>query len=93
MEPDEALVGVEVAGPVREGAAASAGGLGVQPQQQCIECRVVAGGRGYLVDLGEAGVGDGATGRGQPSGFGDFAGRIVAGREVTVVLGVAVEAA
>ena len=45
-EPDEALVGVEVGALQRERTAAPARGLGVQAQQQRVERRVIAGGRG-----------------------------------------------
>ena len=65
----------------------------VQAQQQRVQGRVVAGRRGYVVDLGEAGVRDGSAGRREPSWLGDLEGRIVAGLDVAVVLGVPVQAA
>jgi hypothetical protein len=63
----------------------------VQAHQQRVQGGIVAGCRGYLIDLREAGVGDGAAGRREPPGLGDFAGRIVTGRNVAVVLGVPVQ--
>jgi hypothetical protein len=61
-ESDQTLVGVEVAGLEGERAAASARGFGVHAQNQSVQRGIVAGGRGYLVDLGKTGVGDGAAG-------------------------------
>ena len=60
-ESDEALVGVKVAAVQWERAAAPARGFGVQAEQQRVQRRIVAGSRGYLVDLCEAGVGDGVA--------------------------------
>jgi hypothetical protein len=55
VEPDQASVEVgEVDG---EGAAAAAGGFGVQSQQQGVEDGVVAADAGGSVDLGELGGG------------------------------------
>ncbi len=92
-QADEALVGVEVSALQRERAAAPARGLGVQAQQQRVECRIVPGRRRNVVDLGKAGVGDRAAGRRKPSRFGDLACRVVTGGDVAVVLGVPVQAA
>ena len=50
VQPDQALLRVEVFWRKRQGAAAAAGGLGVQPQQQRVQGRVIPGGGG---DLGE----------------------------------------
>jgi hypothetical protein len=83
-QPDEALIGVQIGRAQGEGAAAPARGLGVQAQEQRVEGRVVAGADGYLVDLGEAGVGYGAAGRGQPSGLGDLARWVGVGRHEAV---------
>jgi hypothetical protein len=46
-----------------------------------------------VVDLGEASVGDGTPGRGQTPKFGDFGGRILAGKDELVAFGMVVEAA
>ena len=46
MQPDQALLWIEIARQERQGAAAAAGGLGVQPQQQRVQLRVVAAVRG-----------------------------------------------
>jgi hypothetical protein len=92
-EPNQALVRVQVGRAERESAAAAAGGLGVQSQQQGVQFRVVAGGRGDVVDFGEAGVGDGLAGGGQAPGLVNLAGRVVGLGDVAVVLGVAVKAA
>src|SRR6266536_1579346 len=78
-QTDEVPGGVEVLGAQVQGTAAAAGGLGVQPQQQGVEFGVVAGGARDGVDLGESGVGERGTGRGQPAGFGDLASGVVSG--------------
>ena len=53
-----------------QGAAAAARGLHVQPQEQCVERRVVAGGCGDLGEFVEPMVGQGHAGASQPAGFG-----------------------
>ena len=50
-QQDQALIGVQFGRAQREGAAAAACGLGVQPQDQRIEVGVIARGGGDLVDL------------------------------------------
>jgi hypothetical protein len=67
-QPDQALAGVEVIGPQRKRPATSAGGLGVQPQQQRIQLWIIAAVRGGLADPGEPVVGDGPPGRRQAAG-------------------------
>lgn len=54
-QEDQTLVRVEIARAQRQGAAATAGGFGVQPQQERVQGGVVAGGRGDVVDLGQPG--------------------------------------
>jgi len=46
VEPDEAMLRVEIFGRQGQGAPAPAGGLGVQPQQQRVQCRVIPCGSG-----------------------------------------------
>ena len=55
-QPHEALLDIEVAPAQGERAAATAGGLDVQPEQETVQVRVVAGGGGDLHDLRELGV-------------------------------------
>jgi hypothetical protein len=62
VESDEAVVGVEVVGSEGEGAAAAAGGSGVQADEQGVEFGVAAGGGRDVVDLCEPVVGDGVPG-------------------------------
>jgi hypothetical protein len=88
---NEALIGVEVDRPQGE-RRAPARSLGVQAQQQCAESRVVAAGRCNVVDLCEARVGDRGGSRAAGVAWRPF-GRIVAGLDVAVVLGVPVQAA
>ena len=90
-ESNEALIGVEVDRPQGE-RRAPARSLGVQAQQQCAESRVVAAGRCNVVDLCEARVGDRGGSRAAGVAWRPF-GRIVAGLDVAVVLGVPVQAA
>jgi hypothetical protein len=61
-QQDQALVWVEIVRAQRQCAAAAAGGIGVQPQQQRVQLRVVPGGRGGLVDLRQPGVRHGPPG-------------------------------
>ena len=61
-EQDQALVAVQVGRAQGEGAAAAAGGLGVQPQDHRVELGIVSGGGGDLVDLGQPGVVHGPAG-------------------------------
>jgi hypothetical protein len=86
---NEALIGVEVDRPQGE-RRAPARSLGVQAQQQCAESRVVAAGRCNVVDLCEARVGDRGGSRAAGVAWRPF-GRIVAGLDVAVVLGVPVQ--
>ena len=76
MSPEEELRFL-ILGAQREGAAAAAGGLGVQPQDQHIEFRVIACGGGDLVDLRQPGIGDGPAGGRQAARLVDLAGRVV----------------
>jgi hypothetical protein len=78
VEPDEALLTVEVRAVKGEGAAAAAGRFRVQSQDEEIQVAVVAGASGYLDDLGEARGGNRAAGAGLAPGFGD-AGRGIVG--------------
>jgi hypothetical protein len=48
-QPDQALVRVQIVRAQREGAAAAAGGLGVQPQQQRVQLGIIARGGGHLI--------------------------------------------
>jgi hypothetical protein len=70
------LVGVEVDGAQCECAAAAAGGFDVQAEDQCVEGGIVAGRGCRLDDLGEAGVGDGASGGGWSARFVDLIGGV-----------------
>ena len=63
---DQALARIEVLRVQGEGAAAAAGGLGVEPQQQLVQFRIVARSRGGLVDLRQPGVWDGPPGGRRP---------------------------
>ena len=92
-EQDQALVRLQVGRAEREGSAASAGGFGVQPQEQGVEFRVVACGGGDVVDFGEAGVGDGLASGWQAPGFVDLAGWVVGLGDDAVVFGEPVQAA
>ena len=92
-QQDQALIAVQVGRAQRERAAAAAGGLGVQPQDQRVEFGVVARGGGDLVDLRQPGVGDGPAGGRQAAGLVDLAGGVVPLVDEAVVLGVLVQAA
>ena len=70
MQPDQALLGIEIARQERQGAAAAAGSLHVQPQEQRVERRVVAGGCGDLGEFVEPVVGQCHAGASQPARFG-----------------------
>jgi hypothetical protein len=52
-QPDQALLHVQVDTPQGQSPATPARSLGVQPQQEGVQRRVVAGRSGYLVDLGQ----------------------------------------
>lgn len=92
-QEDQALVRVQILRAHGEGTAAAACGLGVQAQQQRVQGGVVARGGGDMVDLSELGIGDRATGGGQPPWFVDLARGVSSRVDQFVVLGVAVEAA
>jgi len=77
----------------REGAAATAGGLGVQPEDQRVEFGVIARGGGDLVDLRQPGVGHGPAGGRQAAWLGHLAGWVVPLVDEPIVLGVLVQAA
>jgi hypothetical protein len=70
MQPDQALLGIQIARQQGQGAAAAAGGLHVQPQEQRVERWVVAGGCGDLGELVEPVVGQRHAGASQPARFG-----------------------
>src|SRR6185437_11201014 len=72
---------------------ATAGGLGVQPQDQRVEFGVIARGRRRLVDLRQPGVGYGPPGGRQAAGLFDLASRVVLLADQPVVLGLPVQAA
>jgi hypothetical protein len=78
VQPDEAVLGVEVTGQQRQGAAATAGGLGMQPQQQRVQGRVIPGGRGDAMDLFQAAAGQGPARTGQPPRLGHAGGGVLA---------------
>ena len=71
VETHEAEVWVEVLESEGEGAAAAAGGLGVQPQEEGVEDDVIAAGPRGGVDLVEFPSGERAAGVRQPAGFRD----------------------
>ena len=70
MQPDQALLGIEIGRQEGQGAAAAAGSLHVQPQEQRVERRVVAGGCGDLGEFVEPVVGQCHAGASQPARFG-----------------------
>ncbi|MFC4044956.1 hypothetical protein ACFO1B_41655 [Dactylosporangium siamense] len=70
---------MQVLQPQPQGAAAPAGGFGVQSQQQRVQDRVVAGGAGDQIDLSQLGRCERPPGGGEPSGFADPVGRTVRG--------------
>ena len=76
-QQDQALVRVEILRTQRERAAAAAGGLRVQPQQQRVQLRVIARGRGGLVDLRQSGVRQRPPGGRQAARLGHLARRVV----------------
>lgn len=65
----------------------------MQPEEQGVQRWVVAGGGRDLVDFGQAGVGDGPPGGGQPGGLGDLQRGVVRAVDQAVVFGVPIEAA
>src|SRR4030095_7916398 len=70
-QQDDAARCVEVLESQAEGAASSAGGFGVQSEQERVEDGVVAAGAGDGVDLGEFVGCQCSPGAGQASGFAD----------------------
>ena len=65
----------------------------MQAQYERVECRVITGSRGDLIDFGKPRVGDGPMCGRQPPRFGHFQGRVVGWVDVAVVFGVPVDAA
>ena len=65
----------------------------MQPEQQCVQFRVVAGGAGVEVDLTHLGGGQGVPDRALAAGFGGPAGRVLVRLDEPVVFGVPVDAA
>jgi hypothetical protein len=92
-QEDQAQDRVEILWAQGECATSAAGGLGVQPQQQAVQCRVVASAGGSVVNLAQPSVGHRAPGGRQAAGFGDLAGRVGGRVDQSVVFGVPVEAA
>jgi hypothetical protein len=60
-EQDQALVRIQVRRQQSERAAAAAGRLGMQPENQTVRSRVVAGSRGNVVEVRQPGVCDSAS--------------------------------
>jgi hypothetical protein len=92
-QQDQALPGIEVLRAQRQRAAAAAGGLGVQAQQQRVQLRVITGGRRRVVVLGQARADDRPAGRGQAARLVHFPGGVVGWVDQAVFLGVLVHAA
>ena len=83
---------VEVPGAQGQGAPGAAGRLGVQPQQERVQFRVVARGAGVEVDLAHLRVGQGVPDRALPRGLA-VGGRVLVGLDQPVVFGMSVDTA
>ena len=92
-QQDQALVRVQVGRAQGQRAAAAAGRLGMQPQQQRIQLWVITRGRGGLVDLRQPGVRHGPAGSRQAARLGDLPRRVVCLGDQPVVDGTLVQAA
>jgi hypothetical protein len=77
MDDLSALLRVQVERAQGQAAAAPAGGLGVQPQDQRVQFRVIACARGSVVDLCQPVIRQGAAGGRQLARLGDLTGRVV----------------
>src|ERR1017187_3227295 len=71
-QQDQALIRIRIPRAQRQRAATAAGGLGMQPQQQRVQIRVVARVGGALVDLRQPGIRHGPPGGRQAAGFATF---------------------
>jgi hypothetical protein len=92
-QQDQALIRIRIPRAQRQRAATAAGGLGMQPQQQRVQIRVVARVGGDLVDLRQPGIRHGPPGGRQAAGLGYLPRRVVHLGDQPVVLGVTVQTA
>ena len=67
VQLDEAMLGIEVLRRQRQGSSASAGGLGMQPEKESVEGRVIPRGRGNPEELLELAVRQGPAGAAEPA--------------------------
>ena len=92
VQPDQALLRVQVVRRERQGAAAAACGFHVQPQQERVQGRVVAGRGRDLAQFAEAAIGQCHAGAAEPARFGCPCGRVLGLGEDAVSDQVAVHA-